>query len=188
MVRHGTPSLDHLVKWIASFAHAKWEISNVHELTVRLSTNYHVQTPRKSNDNVVLFVQIIMVLFCVLNKLNLWLLHSLKIDHQDRIIHTIEQTNVKQDKTDLKIDNPLEGDKKISSVNGESKENPICIPIRMNTIVFKSHAQASNSGYYQYAFQTKGTNRTTYLYSFMVKDGEHVFDHHIFQWYHQFKS
>ena len=41
----------------------------------------------------------------------------------------------------------------------------------MDTIVFRSHAQSSNSGYYQYAFQTKATNRSTTLYSFTVKEG-----------------
>ncbi|XP_054159238.1 chordin-like protein 1 [Oppia nitens] len=48
----------------------------------------------------------------------------------------------------------------------------ICIPLKLDTIVYRSHAQSSNSAYYQYAFQTNKTNRSTTLYSFTLKDGK----------------
>ncbi|CAG2166148.1 unnamed protein product [Oppiella nova] len=52
----------------------------------------------------------------------------------------------------------------------EANVETMCVPIKMDTICFRSHAQSSNSAYYQYAFQTKATNRSTILYSFTVKD------------------
>jgi len=64
-----------------------------------------------------------------------------------------------------------EDPKKISPKKSEENANEICLPLKMDTIVYRSHAQSSISAYYQYAFQTKGTNRSTNLYSFTVKDG-----------------
>jgi hypothetical protein len=62
--------------------------------------------------------------------------------------------------------------KKVWPKKIDENVSAICLPLRMDTIVYRSHAQSSISGYYQYAFQTRATNRSTNLYSFTVKDGK----------------
>ena len=74
---------------------------------------------------------------------------------------------------------PTKGTLKVSSIelNSSSSVTPelsadrICIPVKMDAIAYRSHAQSSNSGYYQYGFQSKATNRSTALYSFTLKEG-----------------
>ncbi|XP_023227580.1 chordin-like protein 1 isoform X1 [Centruroides sculpturatus] len=54
----------------------------------------------------------------------------------------------------------------------EVVESFMCLPRPSNTIVYRSHASSSISGYYQYAFQIIGTNKNTRLLSWTVKDGQ----------------
>ena len=62
-------------------------------------------------------------------------------------------------------------DTNILDQNKDQSIGSICVPLKMDTIVYRSHAQSSNSGYYQYAFQTKGYNRSTTLYSYTIREG-----------------
>lgn len=61
----------------------------------------------------------------------------------------------------------------------ETKEEVVqsfqCLPKPSNTVVYRSHASSSISGYYQYAFQIIGTNKNTRLLSWTVKDDRRFF-------------
>ncbi|CAG2108002.1 unnamed protein product [Medioppia subpectinata] len=91
----------------------------------------------------------------------------------------VDQTNDNQKLTDNQNERQIQESaigRSNKSANNENievtKNETICVAMKMDTIVYRSHAQSSNSAYYQYAFQTRATNRSTTLYSFTVKDGK----------------